>query len=155
MVIVLPNISIPEKMCEECLFGKQPGNVFKSHIHMRATKLLHVVYFDVCGPFEVSSLGQNKYFVSFIDEYSRMMWLYMIKAKSDVLTIFKRFKVAIEKHSEKAIKNLMIYGGGEYTSKAFKNFCAKNGIEHEVMTPCTSQHNGLAKRRNKTILNML
>jgi len=52
---------------------------------MTTTDLLHVTYSDVCGPFEVPSLEQNKYFVSFVDEYNKMLWVYLIKAKSDVL----------------------------------------------------------------------
>lgn len=55
---------------------------------MRAADLLGVVHSDVCGPFEVPSLGGNKYFVSFVDEYSRMLWIYLIKTKGEVFEIF-------------------------------------------------------------------
>ena len=55
---------------------------------MRASSVLGVMHFDVCGPFEVPSLGGNKYFTSFVDEHSRMMWLYLIKAEDEVLSVF-------------------------------------------------------------------
>lgn len=117
--------------------------------------MLEVVYSDVCGPFEVESLGGNKYFVSFVDEFSRMLWIYLIKTKDEVFSVFKRFKVQAEKQAERQIKILMTDGGGEYTSRDFYAFCEQTGILHEVTAPHTPQHNGVAERRNRTILNMV
>lgn len=104
--------------------------------------------------FEVPSLGGNRYFITFVDEFARMMWLYTIKLKSEALEVFKKFKILIEKENDKSIKILRTDGGGEYTSKEFENFRINQGIVHEVKTPYTPQHNGLAERRNITLLNM-
>jgi len=60
MVTGLPVIVVPDNVCEGCLVGKQSKTPFKSHMHMRAKDVLHVVYSDVCGPFEVLSVGQNR-----------------------------------------------------------------------------------------------
>jgi transposase InsO family protein len=120
----------------------------------RASEALQVVHSDVCGPFEVPSLGGSKYFVTFVDEFTRMMWLYTIKLKSEVFDVFKRFKVLIEKESGKSIKILRTDGGGEYTSKDFEAFCVNHGIGHKVTTSYTPQHNGFAERRNRTLINM-
>lgn len=59
----------------------------------RADDLLGDVHLDMCGPFEVHSLGGNKYFVSFVDEFSRMIWLYLIRTKGEVFDIFKSLKI--------------------------------------------------------------
>ena len=59
-----------------------------------------------------------------------------------------------EKQSGQALKVLRTDEGGEYTSKAFNTYCEQHGIIHEVTTPYTPQHNGLTKRRNRTILDM-
>ena len=93
----LPRIRIPHRICERCLTSKQLRNSFKSESPTRVIEVLGVVYSDVCGPLEVCSMGGNKYFVTFIDEFNRMMCLYQIKAKSEVLSIFKEFKVLSEK----------------------------------------------------------
>lgn len=61
MVIGLLTISIPYKVCGGFLFGKQPRTAFKSHMHIKENDVLHIVYSDVCGPFEVSSLAKNQY----------------------------------------------------------------------------------------------
>jgi transposase InsO family protein len=96
----------------------------------------------------------SKYFITFVDEHTRMMWLYTIKLKSEALEVFKKFKVLTETESGKSIKTLRTDGGGEYTSKSFEEFCCNEGISHEVTSPYTPQHNGLAERRNRTILDM-
>ncbi|KAK2403406.1 putative mitochondrial protein [Trifolium repens] len=154
LVSGLPEIKTPTDLCEHCLIGKQPRKSFVSDIAMRAKQVLGVVHTDVCGPFETLSLGGNRYFVSFVDEFSRMMWIYLIKTKDEVLQKFKSFKIMVEKQSEKQIKILRSDGGGEYTSHDFKVFCTENGIQHEVIAPYTPQHNGMAGRRNRTIMNM-
>ena len=56
----------------------------------------------MCGPFPVPSLGGNKYFVSFVDEFTRMTWVTLIKFKHEVFTEFQKFKVKAEK---KVVKN--------------------------------------------------
>lgn len=89
---------------------------------MRAADLLGVIHSDVCGPFEDPTLGGNKYFVTFVNEYSRMLWLFLIKAKSEVFDIFQCFKALVEKQSGRFIKILRTDGGGEYNSNEFEIF---------------------------------
>jgi len=68
--------------------------------------------------------------------------------------MFQKFKILVEKQSGKSIKVLRTDGGGEYTSKLFEKFCEDNGIVHEVSAPYTPQHNGLAERKNRSLLDM-
>jgi len=154
MILGVPKIKIPNTVCDTCLLGKQPRNASSSSTASRSKELLNVVYSDVCGPLEVPSLGGNKYFISFVDEFSRKLWLYLIKAKSEAFKMFQKFKILVEKQSGKSIKILRTDGGGEYTSKLFEKFCEDNGIVHEVTAPYTPQHNGLAERRNRSLLDM-
>lgn len=69
------------------------------------------------------------------------------------LTLF-RFGKLWSKNSESQLKVLRSDGGGEYMSNEFKSYCTREGIEHEVIAPYTLQHNGIAERENRTILNM-
>ncbi|GAU46965.1 hypothetical protein TSUD_143070 [Trifolium subterraneum] len=148
------SVIAPVDTCIICLLGKHHRSSFKSNLPMRSSEVLNVVHSDICGPIDVLSTGGNKYFITFVDEYSRMIWLYHIKAKSEAFEVFKRFKTLVEKQSDKSIKVLRTYGGGEYTSKEFENYCKDQGIIHEVTAPYTPQHNGLAERRNRSILDM-
>lgn len=154
LVYGLPKLNARREICEICVKSKQSRLPFVTEAPKRASAALQVVHSDICGPFEVPSLGGSKYFITFVDEFTRMLWLYTLKLKSEALDVFKRFKVLIEKESDKSIKILRTDGGGEYTSKDFEAFCTSQGIVHEVTAPYTPQHNGLAERRNRTLLDM-
>ncbi|GJV88834.1 retrovirus-related pol polyprotein from transposon TNT 1-94 [Tanacetum coccineum] len=98
------------------------------------------------------SLGGSKYFVSFIDDYSRRCWVYPIKKKSDVFEVFKVYKARVELDSGKKIKCLRTDNGGEYTGDEFETFCRQEGIKRQFTTAYTPQQNGVAERMNRTLL---
>src|ERR1044072_242252 len=83
------------------------------------------------------------------------MWVNLIKQKSEVFQTFKQFKKMVENYSGANIKIRRTDEGREYTSREFESFCVENGIQHEVTAPYTPQHNGLAERRNRTVLDMV
>lgn len=114
MVTGIPKIDIAEGSCETCL-KEETRLPFSSDVPIRERSTLKV-YSDICGPLEVPTLGGNKYFITFVDEFTRMTWLYLIKFKSGDLEQFKKFKAIVENQSGKRIKVLMTDGGGEYTS---------------------------------------
>jgi transposase InsO family protein len=155
MVSGLPEFEIPKEVCEECVQAKQHRNSFSRDAGSKTKAILEVVYSDVCGPIQVESIGGNRYFVSFIDDFSRKLWVYLIKKKSDVLDVFIKFKSMVERQSGHKIKVLRTDGGGEYVSKDFDALCEKDGIVHDVVPPYTPQQNGTAERRNRTIMNMV
>jgi hypothetical protein len=113
---------------------------------------LELIHSDVCGPMPSSSISGYVYYVSFIDDYSRKTWIYFLKSKDDVFSKFKEFKALIENLSERNIKILRSDNGGEYTSKEFVNFCRDVGIKRELTTPYNPQQNGVAERKNITIM---
>ena len=150
----VPKLNIRKFICEIYVKSKKSRFPFVSKAPKRASATLQVIHYDICDPFEVASLGGNKYFITFVDKFTRMIWLYTIKIKSEALDIFRKFKVFVEKESDKSIKILRTDGRGEYTSKDFVAFWIDQGVLHEVIAPYTPQYNGLAERRNKTLLNM-
>lgn len=123
MVTGLPLFHPPKKLCEGCLVGKQPRKVFAKVVPARASKPLEMVYTDVCGPRKPITAGRNRYFVTFVDEYSRMMWLFLVQRKEEVFKVFQKFKGMIEKQPGLSIQTLKSDGGGEYTSKDITDFC--------------------------------
>jgi transposase InsO family protein len=114
--------------------------------------VLDLVYSDVCGPFEVESLGGNRYFLTFIDDASRKVWAYFLRTKGQVFNYLQEFHVMVERETDKKLKCLRSDNGGEYTSKEFKTYCAKYEIRHEKTVPGTPQYNGVAERMNRTIV---
>ena len=79
--IKLPNVS-KISFCQSCVEGKMSRKPFKSAGTIRSTGRLKLVHSDVCGPMQTESLGGHKYFVTFIDDYSRCCAVYFIKQKS-------------------------------------------------------------------------
>lgn len=128
--------------------GKQPRLPFALEVAPRVKHALGVVHFDLCGPFSEPSLGGNKYFVSFVDEFTRMKHVSLIKFKHEMFAEFKKFRIKAEKLSCQTLNFLRTDGGGEYNSTKFKKFREENGIKHEVTSPYTPQYNGLAERKN-------
>ncbi|GAU26641.1 hypothetical protein TSUD_102510 [Trifolium subterraneum] len=119
LVSGLPEIEIPKEVCEECVQSKQHRNSFSKEVKSKTKAILEVVYSDVCGPIQVESIGGNKYFVTFIDDFSRKLWTYLIKKKSDVLDVFIKYKSMVERQSGHKLKTLRTDGGGEYVSNEF------------------------------------
>ena len=120
----------------------------------RATQQLELVHSDICGPLETVSNGGNRYFITFIDDYSRKTWVYFLKQKSKVFGTFKDFKVYVEKQSGLSLKSFRTDRGGEYTSNAFVDFCKHHGIKHQLTANYTPQQNGISERKNRTIVEM-
>jgi hypothetical protein len=100
----------------------------------------------------ITSNSGFKYYVIFVDDYSRYTWLYPLHTKSVVYECFIKFKILVEKQFPSSIKQLQSDGGGEYTSLHFQSFLTKNGIVHKKSCPYTSQQNGLAERKLRHIL---
>jgi len=129
------NVQQPSKVCDSCCESKQPRKSYNTEIPTKSLATLNLVYTDVCGPFEKFSLGGSSYFVSFIDDYTRKVWIYLLSRKSEAFLTFKKFKVMVETQSGNKIQRLKSDGGGKYTSHEFKKFCEDGGIIHEITPP--------------------
>ena len=137
--------------CESCLKGKMSKSPFnKKGEHAKET--LELIHSDVCGPM---SRGGYLYFVTFIDDYSRYGYVYLMKYKSETFEKFKEFKAEVEKQLGKSIKTLRSDRGGEYLSQEFQSYLRDNGILSQWTPPYTPQHNGVSERRNRTLLDMV
>jgi transposase InsO family protein len=92
------------------------------------------------------------YYVQFIDDFSRNTWIYFLRKKTKLFDKFKEFKALVENHTEKKIKVLRTDNGGELCENEFEEFCKKCSIERQKTTPYTPQRNGIAERRNRTLM---
>ena len=92
--------------------------------------VLDLVHSDVWGPAPLSSVLGFAYYVIFVDDYSRFTWLFLLKHKHEVLSVFKHFKSLVENQFSTKIKVLRTDNGFEYTNTAFHAFCSSNGILH-------------------------
>ncbi|KAI4324009.1 hypothetical protein L6164_023577 [Bauhinia variegata] len=96
------------------------------------------------------TLGGCLYFVPFIDDYSRKVWVFALKSKDQVLDVFKHFHASVERETNRKLKCVRADNGGEYKGP-FERYCKDHGIKLEKVVPKTTQQNGVAKRMNRTI----
>ncbi|MCO5594373.1 hypothetical protein L7F22_048403 [Adiantum nelumboides] len=81
-------------------------------------------------------------------------WVYPLKAKSDVFAVFQHYVSMVENETGCKIQTLRTDRGGEYMSGAFKDFLGKKGIKHQCTMPYTPQQNGVAERKNRSLMEM-
>jgi len=146
--------------CVDCIKGKQTNKSKKGA--NRSSGILEIIHTDICSP-DMDSHGQ-KYFISFIDDYSRYMYLYMLHKKNEALDAFKIFKAEVEKQCGKQIKIVRSDRGGEYYGRytedgqapgPFALFLREHGIVAQYTMPGSPDQNGIAERRNRTLLDMV
>ena len=144
----------PIPMCESYLEGKMTKRPFKAKGY-RATKSLELVHTDVCGPMSIQVRGGYEYFVTFTDDYSRYGFFYLMFQKSETFDKFREYKAEAEKHLGIHIKQLQSDQGSEYLYGEFKFYLTQEGIVSQLSAPRTPQQNGVAERRNRTLLDMV
>ena len=103
--------------CKHFIYG-QCRQKFKAGSHV-SKGVLHYVHSDLWGPYPNTSYGGEKYYVLFVDEFSRKVWVYVLKRKADVFNMFKQFRVMVEKRNDRTIKCLRMDNGGEFTFLEF------------------------------------
>jgi histone deacetylase 1/2 len=130
-------------VCDACQLAKShqlPYAVSTS----KSSAPLELIFSDVWGP-AIDSFGRKKYYVSFIDDYSKFTWIYLLRYKSEVFKYFQEFQ-------NRKILALQSDWGGEYEKP--NSFFRTVGISHFVSCPHTHQQNGPAERKHRHIVEM-
>ena len=117
--------------------------------------VLELIHTDVCSPISVKVKGSFEYFITFIDDYSRYGYIYLLHCKSEEFEKFKEFKDEKKKQLDKNIKLLHSNRGGEYLFGDFDKYLLDNEILSQYLALGMPQQNGVAKRRNRILLDMV
>ncbi|KAH9699499.1 hypothetical protein KPL71_024377 [Citrus sinensis] len=137
--------------CEHCAVGKKTRVKFGTANH-DTREILEYVHSDVWGPTKTASIGGSHYFVIFVDDFSRRVWVYTMRAKDKVLEIFVKWKKLVETQTGRKIKALRSDNEGEYTSDPFLQVCQNEGIKRHFTVRHIPQQNGVVERMNCTLL---
>ena len=119
-------------ICESCLEGKMTKRPFSTKGE-RSKEPLQLVHYDVCGPLSVRDKGGYEYFVTFIKDYSRYGYVYLMHEKSETFGKFKEFMAEAEKQFGKSLKTLRSDQGGEYLDTEFKDHLLEHGILSQLI----------------------
>lgn len=102
--------------------------LYPSHSNFTAKECLELIHGDLCGPILPPTPVGNMYFFLLVDDYSKIMWVYLLKEKREALEAFKKFKALVEKERNQSIKVFRTDRGGKFTSREFESFCDGAGI---------------------------
>ncbi|CAI7760569.1 unnamed protein product [Closterium sp. NIES-54] len=140
--------------CPDCMTGKLPKTSFPTST-TRASAPLELVHTDVCGPMQTPEREKgSKYFITFLDDFSRLSWVTLVKTKDEVAKVFKCWICYAEREARAKVKILRSDRGGEYMGKDLESFLEDKGITHQLSVAYTPQQNGAAERLNRTLIDL-
>ncbi|GJT64401.1 putative ribonuclease H-like domain-containing protein, partial [Tanacetum coccineum] len=138
--------------CVACLKGKQHKASCKTKLTSSITKPLHTLHMYLFGPTSVISLNHKWYCLVVTDDFSRFTWTFFLKSKDETSSILRNFITEIENLKDLKVKIIRCDNGGEFRNKEMDEFCTRKGIKREFSNARTPQQNGVAERRNRTLI---
>ncbi|CAH9143287.1 unnamed protein product [Cuscuta epithymum] len=137
--------------CDICVESKQTKKSCPT-TH-RESELLELIHTDLSDLKNTMTRGGNKFYVTFIDDFSRYTKVYLLKSKDEAFDKFLVYKSEVENQLNKKIKRVRSDRGGEYI--LINDFCEREGIIHEITPPYSPESNGIAERKNRTLKEMM
>ncbi|CAI7805290.1 unnamed protein product [Closterium sp. NIES-54] len=135
----------PDDNCEICLLSKLTRFPFHS-VTGRSKKPLELVHMDLVGPLPVQGHKGERYFLTIVDDWSRLMWAYPLKQKDHASSTIKEdWLPFVEKQAECVVKRIRTDWGGEFLGAEMTAWLKKQGIQRELTTAYSPQSNGVAE----------
>lgn len=138
--------------CEAYTMGKSRKQRFLKAMH-NTKGILDYVHSDLWGsPNVTPSLSGSKYFLTFIDDFSRKVWIFFLRTKDEAFQKFVEWKALVENQTGKRLKCLCTDNGSEFCNHLFDKVCKESGIKRHKTCPYTPQQNGVSEHMNQTII---
>lgn len=142
------------RSCECCAQGKLPRQPFPKKATQQSSKVLDLVHSDICGPMNTTSPGGSRYFLTIIDDFSRYTMVYFLKRKSEAIDRIEDYVNMVHNRFGRNPMIIRSDQGGEYKARRLGQFYRANGIVPQYTASYTPQQNGVAERKNRTIVEM-
>ena len=137
--------------CEVCQYAKHTRSVY-SQVPYTATALFSIIHSDIWGPCRVTALSGARWFITMIDEHTRMTWTFLMKDKSETAGVFQSFYSMVKTQFHTQIKVLKTDNAKDYFNSHLGSFLTTQGIIHSSSCVDTPEQNGIAERKNRQLL---
>ncbi|KAJ9552804.1 hypothetical protein OSB04_016849 [Centaurea solstitialis] len=141
-----------ESLCAACEKGKQTRASFKSKQVSTINSPLHLLYMDLFGHVNIQSMGGKRFTLVIVDEYSRYTWVFFLRAKSETPQLIISFILRMEKYNQITIHSIRSDHGTELKNSVLDELLVSKGISQNFSSVRTPQQNGVAERRNRTLI---
>ncbi|GJX32910.1 putative ribonuclease H-like domain-containing protein [Tanacetum coccineum] len=138
--------------CVACQKGKQHKASYKTKLVNSISKPLHMLHMDLFGPINVKSLMKKSYCLVVTDDFSRFSWVFFLATKDETSGILNTFITGIENQLDHKVKVIRCDNGTEFKNSIMNQFCEMKGIKREFSVARTPQQNGVAERKNRTLI---
>ncbi|GJS14397.1 putative ribonuclease H-like domain-containing protein [Tanacetum coccineum] len=113
---------------------------------------LQLLHMDLFGPTSVRSINHKTYCLVITDDFSRFSWVFFLRTKDETSGILKDFIRQIENQLNQKVKTIRCDNGTEFKNRDIIEFCGSKGIKREYSNARTPQQNGVAERKNRTLI---
>lgn len=120
--------------------------------YTKTTTAFHLLHVDVWGAYRVPTYNGCKFFLTIVDDYIRMTWVFLLHNKSDVIVVVPQFVKYLETHFQGLVKFIRTGNAPELCEGILKPFCLNKGIVNQKSCVDTSQQNGVIERKHRHIL---
>ncbi|GKE06204.1 putative ribonuclease H-like domain-containing protein [Tanacetum coccineum] len=138
--------------CVACQKRKQHKASCKAKSVSSISQPLQLLHMDLFGPTSVRSINHKTYCLVIIDDFSRFSWVFFLRTKDETSGILKDFIRQIENQLNKKVKTIRCDNGTEFKNRDMIEFCGSKGIKREYSNARTPQQNGVAERKNRTLI---
>jgi transposase InsO family protein len=154
-ILGLINIAFEkDRSSEACQAGKQVRAPHHAKNIMAIKRPLELLHMDLFSPIAYISIGGNKYGIIIIDDYSRFTWVFFLQDKGETQKVLKKFLKLAQNKFDTKVKRIRIDNGTEFKNTQVEDYLDEEWIKHKFSAPYTLQQNGVAERKNMTLIKM-
>jgi transposase InsO family protein len=149
---LMNNVFEKDRPCGVCQAGKQVGEPHYAKNIMTTTRPLEMLPMNLFGPIAYISIGGNKYGPVIVDVYSHFTWVFFLHDKSETQEVLKKFLKRAQNEFDAKVNKIRSGNGSELKNIQVEDYLDQEDIKHEFLTPYTPQQNGVAGRKNTTLI---
>jgi transposase InsO family protein len=135
-----------------CQAGKQVGAHHHAKNIMTTTRHLEMLHMDLFSPVAYISIGSNKYSLVIVHDYSHFTWVFFLQDKSETKEVLKKFLKRAQNEFDAKVKKIRSDNNTEFSNTQVEDFLDEEGIKHEFSALYTPRQNGVAERKNQTLI---